>query len=76
MKKLLKKIREDNGLTQKEMGIILMVGNGEDKGQSFVCQMEGGLKAIPLRVIYKLPRIFNLTKPQIKQINDYLQRIV
>lgn len=76
MKKLLKKIREDNGLTQKEFGIKLKLGSPGEGGQSFVCQMENGTKLIPLRVVYLLPRYFKLSKAELKQINDYLGRIV
>jgi transcriptional regulator with XRE-family HTH domain len=76
MRKLLKKIRLKNKLTQREMGIRLKLGSGDEGGQSFVSQMESGSRLIPLRVVYILPRLFKVSDKDLKQINDYLERIV
>jgi len=76
MRKLLKKIRVENRLTQREMGIKLKLGAGEYGGQSFYSQMENGVRPIPLRVVYIFPRIFKLDKKDMKAINDFLERLV
>lgn len=61
---IIKELREDNNLTQSELGEIL------NTNQRTISQYERGTRQIPIEIIIKLAKYFNVSADYILGITD------